>query len=157
MEFVLIAVGRTRMKFVGQGIIEYRTRLQRYTAFSVVELPDVKDTKSLTEDLQKVKEGEAILQRIQPSDLVILLDERGRDFSSVEYAAYLQKIMASGRKRVIFVIGGPYGFSKQVYDRADAKISLSRMTFNHEMVRMFFVEQLYRAMTILRNEPYHHE
>lgn len=157
MEFVLIAVGRTRMKFVEQGITEYRTRLQRYTPFSIVELPDVKDTKSLTEDLQKVKEGEAILQRILPSDFVILLDERGRDLSSVEYAAYLQKIMASGRKRTIFVIGGPYGFSKQVYDRADAKISLSRMTFNHEMVRMFFVEQLYRAMTILRHEPYHHE
>lgn len=157
MEFVLLTVGRTRMKFVEDGINEYRGRMQRYTPFSIAELPDIKDAKSLTEDIQKQKEGVLIIQRILPSDYVILLDERGRDFSSLQFAEYVQKIMASGRKRTVFVIGGPYGFSKEVYERADAKISLSRMTFNHEMVRMFFVEQLYRAMTILRHEPYHHE
>ena len=125
--------------------------------FDILELPDVRATKSMTERMQKIREGELILEKILPSDHVVLLDERGREYSSVEFSAYIEKLMASGRKRTVFVVGGPYGFSEEVYTRANAKLSLSRMTFNHEMIRMFFVEQIYRAMTILRGEPYHHD
>lgn len=151
-----MAVGKTRTDYLVRGIDEYVRRLRHYVDFSIVELPDVKTTKSLPESQQKEKEGETILSRVSQSDFLVLLDERGKEYTSGEFASYLEKQMASGRKRLIFLIGGPYGFSKQVYDRADAKISLSRMTFNHEMVRLFFTEQIYRGMTILRGEPYHH-
>ena len=157
MNITLIAVGKTRIPFVLNGIEEYRGRLSRYTPFEIVEIPDIRTTKSMSSDQQKVMEGEQILSRLQPSDFVILLDERGRQFSSMEFAAYIEKLQVSGRKRAVFVVGGPYGFSPAVYGRGDAKLSLSKMTFNHEMIRMFFAEQIYRAMTILRHEPYHHE
>lgn len=157
MEIKLLAVGATRIGFVKEGIEEYARRLRHYVDFSLEELRDVKAGGRMTENLQKEKEGEMILAKLHPSDLVVLLDERGREYSSVEFSAYLEKIGASGRKRVVFVVGGPYGFSESVYSRADGKVSLSRMTFNHEMVRLFFVEQIYRAHTILRGEPYHHE
>lgn len=157
MDILLLAVGRTGTGFVRDGIAEYVGRLKRYIPFSFVELPDVRSTRSMTEQRQKDMEGELILSRINSCDLVVLLDEHGREYSSMEFSAYMEKTMASGKKRVVFVVGGPYGFSNDVYARADSKMSLSRMTFNHEMVRMFFVEQLYRAMTILRHEPYHHE
>ena len=111
----------------------------------------------MAEVRQKELEGEVILAKLQPSDMVILLDERGKEFTSREFAVWMEKQMASGRKRIVFVIGGPYGFSQSVYDRADGKVSMSKMTFNHEMIRLFFVEQMYRAMTILRGEPYHHD
>lgn len=152
-----MTVGKTGTRFVSEGIEEYRKRINRYVSFSIEELPDIRNSRSMTESLQKQKEGEAILARIQQSDCLVLLDERGREYSSIEFAAFCEKLFASGRKRVVFLVGGPYGFSDDVYARADSKISLSRMTFNHEMVRMFFAEQIYRAMTILRNEPYHHE
>ena len=152
-----MTVGKTRIAFAAEGIKEYSRRLARYVPFVVSELPDVRSTRAMTEELQKEREGTMILDKISPADFVVLLDERGRQFSSVEFASYMEKLMGSGRKRMVFVIGGPYGFSEDVYARADAKLSLSRMTFNHEMVRMFFVEQIYRAMTILRGEPYHHE
>ncbi|EOZ92054.1 LSU m3Psi1915 methyltransferase RlmH [Indibacter alkaliphilus LW1] len=119
-------------------------------------IPDLKNTKSLDEKSQKEKEGELILKKIQPSDQVILLDEDGKQHSSVGFSELLQKKMNAGLKQLIFVIGGPYGFSEAVYERSDGKISLSKMTFSHQMVRVFFIEQLYRAFTILRNEPYHH-
>lgn len=152
-----MTIGKTHIGFVNDGIKEYKTRIQRYIPFAIEELPDIKTGKSTTERQQKEKEGAMILDKTNPADFVILLDEKGREYSSVEFASYIQKLMGSGRKRTVFVVGGPYGFSDEVYSRADAKLSLSRMTFNHEMVRMFFVEQIYRAMTILRGEPYHHE
>lgn len=157
MDILLLTIGKTRTQFVADGIKEYTKRLSRYLPFDILELPDVRAIKSMTERMQKIREGELILEKILPSDHVVLLDERGREYSSVEFSAYIEKLMASGRKRTVFVVGGPYGFSEEVYNRADAKLSLSRMTFNHEMIRMFFVEQIYRAMTILRGEPYHHD
>jgi ribosomal RNA large subunit methyltransferase H len=157
MDILLLTVGKTTQPYVIEGIDEYLKRLKRYTSYKIECLPDVKGTRSLTPDQQKEKEGENILSSMSQSDYVILLDERGKEYTSMEFAGYLQKIMASGRKRALFVVGGPYGFSKAVYERADAKISLSKMTFTHEMIRLFFTEQVYRAMTILRGEPYHHE
>lgn len=157
MDIVLLTVGKTTISFVNEAIIEYEKRLKRYVPFSIVSIPDIKNTKSLTEEKQKQAEGEQILQRLSSGDFVVLLDERGKEFTSMEFAEYLQKQMSAGRKRTVFVVGGPYGFSREVYERADGKVSLSRMTFNHEMVRAFFTEQVYRAMTILRGEPYHHQ
>lgn len=150
-------MGKTTQTYIQKGIDEFIKRLRRYIPFKIEPLPDIKTSKSLSSDLQKGKEGEAILSYLSPSDFCVLLDEHGREFTSIEFATYLQKTMASGRKRAVFVVGGPYGFSKDVYSRADYKISLSKMTFTHEMVRLFFTEQVYRAMTILNNEPYHHE
>ncbi|MBD5195168.1 MAG: 23S rRNA (pseudouridine(1915)-N(3))-methyltransferase RlmH [Bacteroidales bacterium] len=157
MEFILITIGKTKIDYVATGIKEYLNRLKRYIPFSLVELADIKSAKGVSENIQKQKEGAMILEKISPSDFVILLDEKGREYSSVEFANYLQKLMSIGRKAIVFVVGGPYGFSDDVYNRADAKLSLSRMTFNHEMIRLFFIEQVYRGMTILRGEPYHHE
>lgn len=157
MEIELITVGKTGIGFVKEGIAEYAGRLRHYIPFSMTELPDVRKGKNPGVEQQKKAEGDAILSRVSASDFVILLDEKGKEYTSMEFAAYIEKLMASGKKRTVFVVGGPYGFSPEVYARADAKLSLSRMTFNHEMVRMFFVEQIYRAMTILRDEPYHHE
>ncbi len=151
-----MAVGRTNIDFVRKGIDEYLKRLSHYLPVEVKIIADVKRTSGLTEAKQKEQEGSAILSAVQPSDRVILLDEKGKEYTSEEFAAFMEKHMASGVKRLVFVVGGPYGFSPEVYSRADGKLSLSRMTFNHEMVRMFFVEQLYRAQTILRGEPYHH-
>lgn len=153
----MLTVGRTGIDFVKEGIAEYTGRLRHYIPYSIIEIPDVRKGAKMSVDSQKEAEGNAILSALRPSDLVILLDERGREYSSMEFAAAIEKIMASGCRRCVFVVGGPYGFAQSVYDRADRKISLSRMTFNHEMVRLFFTEQVYRAMTILRGEPYHHE
>lgn len=152
-----MTVGRTTTRWVVEGIEEYVRRLKRYVKFSIKTLPDVKNTKSLTEQQQKEAEGKMICAEIADSDYVVLLDERGKEYTSVEFAAWTEKVAAMGRKRLLLVVGGPYGFSEEVYKRAHHKISLSKMTFNHEMVRLFFVEQLYRAMTILRGEPYHHQ
>lgn len=157
MEIVLLTVGKTTQTYVQNGTDDYLKRLRRYIPYKIESLPDVKATKTLSSDLQKEKEGEAILNYLSPSDFCILLDEHGREYTSVEFAAFIQKTMASGRKRAVFVVGGPYGFSQKVYSRGDSKIALSKMTFTHEMVRLFFTEQIYRSMTILRNEPYHHE
>lgn len=157
MDILLLTVGKTTQNYINLGIEEYLKRLKRYIPYGIVSIPDVKSSKAMTEESQKQKEGEAILAYLQPSDYCILLDEHGREFTSMEFSAFIQKTMASGRKRAVFVVGGPYGFSKDVYARADFKISLSKMTFTHEMVRLFFTEQVYRAMTILRGEPYHHE
>ena len=157
MEIVLLTVGKTTIDFVLDGIAEYTKRLKHYVPYSYQMLPDIKKTASLSVERQKEAEGEMIISKLLPGDHVILLDERGKEYSSMEFATFLEKQMVAGRKRLIFVVGGPYGFSRAVYDRADGKISLSKMTFNHEMVRLFFTEQVYRAMTILRGEPYHHE
>ena len=156
MKIKLLAVGKTEDEYLKSGIAVYETRLKRYLPFELVIIPALKNTKNLSEGEQKKKEGELILQAAGSSDTVILLDEEGKQHTSVEFAGMLRQIMNSGIKNVIFVIGGPYGFSEEVYRRANGKLSLSKMTFSHQMVRLFFVEQLYRAMTILNNEPYHH-
>jgi len=157
MKLLLVAVGRTTMDIVRRGVDEYLGRLSHYLPVEVRIIPDVRRSSSLTPQRQKEMEGEALLAAVQSSDRVVLLDENGREYSSREFAAYCERLQASGARRVVFIVGGPYGFSPAVYERADSKLSLSRMTFNHEMVRLFFVEQLYRAQTILRGEPYHHD
>ncbi len=157
MDITLLTVGKTTQTYLQTGIDEFSKRLRRYISYRIDSIPDIKATKALTPNLQKEKEGEGILAALSPSDFCILLDEHGKEFTSMEFALFIQKTMSSGKKRAVFVVGGPYGFSKAVYERADSKISLSKMTFTHEMIRLFFTEQVYRAMTILRNEPYHHE
>jgi 23S rRNA (pseudouridine1915-N3)-methyltransferase len=157
MQIKILAIGKTDHPAIQQLTEEYTKRLGFYVRFEFETIPDLKNSKSLSESAQKEKEGELILKKVQQSDDLILLDEKGKMFSSIEFADFLQKKMNSGLRQMIFVIGGPYGFSKEVYDRANGKLSLSKMTFSHQMIRVFITEQLYRAFTILRNEPYHHE
>lgn len=157
MKIDLLVIGKTDAGYFREGIGEYEKRLKRYITYGMKILPDVKNAKNLTEALQKEKEGEMILGELQAADWVILLDERGREYTSVGFSEFLAQKMLGGIKKIVFVVGGPYGFSEAVYRRANDKISLSKMTFSHQMIRMIFVEQLYRAMTILKGEPYHHE
>jgi 23S rRNA (pseudouridine1915-N3)-methyltransferase len=157
MQIRLIAVGKTDHSAIQTLLDEYTKRLGFYIKFEMEIIPDLKNAKNLSEASQKAKEGELILKKVQASDELVLLDEQGKQYSSVDFSDYLQKKMNAGLKQLIFVIGGPYGFSESVYQRANGKISLSKMTFSHQMVRVFFTEQLYRAFTILRNEPYHHQ
>lgn len=156
MKALLILVGKTRDKLYSHAIDDYKGRIGHYVPFEIVTIPELKNTSSLTEQQQKDKEGEMILSHIQPSDMVVLLDERGVEQRSMEFAKWLQKMQNTVR-RLIFVIGGPYGFSSEVYRCANHQVSLSKMTFSHQMVRLIFVEQLYRACTIIKGEPYHHE
>lgn len=156
MKTILILVGKTQNKIFKVGIDDYVNRIEHYMPFSLTTIPELKNTKSLSEDQQKQKEGELILKEIQPSDTVVLLDEHGAEYRSVEYANWLKQKQNTAR-RLVFIIGGPYGFSSDIYARANEKISLSRMTFSHQMVRLIFTEQLYRACTIIKGEPYHHE
>lgn len=149
-------VGKTTDKLFAKGIENYVSRLAHYMPFEMVIIPELKNTKKLTEDQQKVAEGEMILTKLQPSDTVVLLDEHGSEYRSIEFASWLQRKQQTTR-RLVFVIGDPYGFSKAVRERANEKISLSKMTFSHQMVRLIFTEQLYRACTIIKGEPYHHE
>ena len=157
MKITLAVIGKTEVGFVRQGIEEYVKRLQHYVAFNIQHIGDVRNTRNMSEAQQKSAEGKALLSTLDNSDYVVLLDEHGTERGSMEYSQWLQRRMASGCKRLVFVVGGPYGFSNEVYDRANEKISLSKMTFPHELVRLIFVEQLYRAFTILHHEPYHHE
>ena len=157
MQIKLIAIGKTDNQAIQSLIDEYNKRLNFYIKFEFEIIPDLKNTKSLSEILQKEKEGELILKKLSPSDDLILLDERGKSYSSMGFSEFIQKKMNSGLKQLIFVIGGPYGFSEAIYFRANGKLSFSKMTFSHQMIRPFFIEQLYRGFTILRNEPYHHE
>lgn len=156
MKISVISIGKTDKPELKELIDEYVKRLSFYVSFSFDIIPDLKNTKNLSIEQQKEAEGTEILKRIQTSDRLILLDDKGKSFTSEGLAEFLQKQMNSGLKNLVFVIGGPYGFSESVYQRADGKLSLSKMTFSHQMVRLFFVEQLYRGFTILRNEPYHH-
>jgi 23S rRNA (pseudouridine1915-N3)-methyltransferase len=153
----LLTIGKTDSKQLEELITIYEKRLSHYVKFEFNIIPDIKNSKNLSEQQQKQKEGELILKQVTPSDFLIVLDENGKQFSSVEFSNLLQKRMNSGIKNLVFVIGGPYGFSDEVYLRANSKISLSKMTFSHQMVRLFVVEQIYRAFTILKNEPYHHD
>lgn len=157
MNIELIVVGKTDMKEVEALVSMYTKRLNHYVRFAITTLADVRNTKKLSEAEQKRLEGEAILRLINDSDHLMLLDEHGLELRSLEFADLIQKRMSSGTKRLVFVIGGPYGFSDAVYQRANSKLSLSKMTFSHQIVRAIFTEQLYRAFTILKNEPYHHE
>lgn len=157
MKITLLTVGKTDKDWVKQGIDIYASRMKHYFPFSIVEIPELKNASSLSQEQIKTKEGELILKNIKPNDDVILLDERGREFSSMEFAKVLQDKISYTGKDIVFVIGGAYGFAEVVKQRSNSKISLSRMTFSHQMVRAIFVEQLYRAFTIMKGEPYHHE
>ena len=156
MKVTLLVIGKTDKEFVKKGIEEYQKRLVHYFPFELKIIPDIKNTKNLSESQQKQKEGELILDKIKSGDTLVLLDEGGKEFSSVAFSKYLEQKMLSGMKNLVFVIGGPYGFSDDVYKKAQGKVSLSKMTFSHQMIRMIFVEQLYRGMTIIKGEPYHH-
>ncbi len=157
MRITLLTIGKTDEKFMKEGIDKYLKRLKHYISFSVVELPELKNTKSLSEEQQKSKEAEMVFKQISATDHLVLLDEHGDALSSVEFSEFINKRALSSVQHVVFVIGGPYGFDASVYNRANGKIALSKMTFSHQMVRLFFVEQLYRALTIIKGEPYHHK
>ena len=157
MKIELAVIGKTSIGYLKQGIDEYIKRLKHYVPFEIKYIDDIKNTKNISEDQQKRTEGAKILSLLDKSDFVVLLDEHGKEYTSMQYSSYIQKRMLSGAKKVVFVIGGPYGFSQEVYDRANDKISFSKMTFNHEMIRLIFTEQVYRAYTIINHEPYHHE
>ena len=157
MKISLVVIGKTDAAYFVDAINEYKNRLVHYIPFEMEVIPDIKNVKNLREDQQKEKEGELILKTLQPGDYLVLLDEHGKSFTSMEFSTYIERKMHVVPKRLVFVIGGPYGFSESVYKAASEKISLSKMTFSHQMIRLIFVEQIYRAMTILNNEPYHHE
>ena len=157
MKITFITVGKTEEAYLKEGIEKYVNRLKHYTRLTIIEIDELKNTKALTQEQQKAKEGELILKKILPLDHVILLDENGMELSSTQFAAYIDKKALGSIANLVFVVGGPYGFSTPVYERANDKLSLSVMTFSHQMVRLFFVEQLYRAFTIIKGEPYHHE
>jgi 23S rRNA (pseudouridine1915-N3)-methyltransferase len=156
MTIKLLAIGKTDSSELNELIEVYQKRLQHYVNFEIELIPDLKKVKNLSEDQQKEKEGELILKKLTASDVLILFDEKGKQYTSVEFSKYLQKKMNSGIKQLVFLIGGPYGFSNAIYTKASGKISLSKMTFSHQMVLLFITEQIYRAYTILKNEPYHH-
>lgn len=157
MKILLIVVGKTDQQWLTEGISQYTERLSHFAQFEMQVIPDIKNTKNMDQNTQKVREGELILNLLQPSDDIWLLDDKGREMTSPETAQWLQKRMAQSTKRLVFIIGGPYGFSPDVYSRVPGRLSLSRLTFSHQMVRLIFVEQLYRAFSILNNLPYHHE
>ena len=157
MKILVLAIGKTDEQWVQEALLKYSKRLQHYLPFEFEVIPDLKNTKNLSEAQQKEKEGALILKKLNPTDKVVILDEMGKEYRSVEFANYLQQQMNSRVKRLVFIIGGPYGFSPELYAKAQGKLALSKMTFSHQMIRPFIVEQLYRAMTILKNEPYHHK
>lgn len=157
MKITLLTVGKTDIRWVREGLEIYISRLKHYIPFSLTEIPELKNASSLSKDQIKAREGELILKSIKPSDEVILLDEHGKEYTSMEWARNMEKRMSGSGRDMVFVIGGAYGFSDDVYSRCDGKVSLSKMTFSHQMVRTIFAEQLYRAFTIIRGEPYHHE
>jgi len=156
MKTILIQVGKTVNKHFQAGISDYVERIGHYMPFEVVTIAELKNTRNLTEEQQKQTEGELILKQLQPADTVVLLDEHGCEYRSIDFARWLQQKQQTAR-RLVFVIGGPYGFSPSVYQRANEQLSLSKMTFSHQMIRLIFTEQIYRACTIIKGEPYHHE
>lgn len=157
MKITLLTVGKTEDAYIREGIEKYVKRLKHYIKFEIADLPELKNTKALSEDQQKSKEAELILKKLTPLDHVILLDEKGMELTSAQFSGYINKHMVGSVSHLIFIVGGPYGFDASVHQRANDKLSLSRMTFSHQMVRLFFVEQLYRAFTIIKGEPYHHQ
>ena len=157
MKINLFLIGKTDFSFLREGISIYEKRLKHYISFEIKIIPNLKNIKKLSTEQQKEKEGELILKQLKNTDVLILLDEKGKDFTSIAFSKFIENKMITGIKNLNFVIGGAYGFSKAVYQRANYKISLSKMTFSHQMIRLIFIEQIYRSMTILKNEPYHHE
>ena len=157
VKILLLTIGSTDKQYMREGIDDYVKRLSFYLPFEMKVIPDIKNRSSLSTELQKEKEGQLILNQISSGDFLVLLDERGSEFSSLGFSKWIEKKMIAATRQLVFVIGGPYGFSNTVYQRSDIKISMSKMTFSHQMARMIFVEQIYRAMTIIKNEPYHHE
>ncbi|HEY0246017.1 MAG TPA: 23S rRNA (pseudouridine(1915)-N(3))-methyltransferase RlmH [Mucilaginibacter sp.] len=157
MKIIFLTVGKTEDAYLKEGIDKYVKRLKHYTKLEMVELNELKNTKALTQEQQKVKEAELILKKITPLDHVVLLDENGMELTSRQFAGYIEKRAISSVANLIFIVGGPYGFDQSVYERANDQLSFSRMTFSHQMIRLFFAEQLYRAFTIIKGEPYHHQ
>ena len=157
MKIVLLTVGKTSEKYLIEGIDQYKKRLKNYTKFEVIEISNVKKSKNFSNSELMKKEGELVMKYLQSSDYLVLLDDKGKDFTSSKFAEKLQNWMLSGKKRLVFIVGGAYGLSEALIARGNEKISLSKMTFSHQMVRLFFVEQIYRGYTILNNEPYHHK
>ena len=157
MKIVLLTIGKTSEKYLIEGITQYQKRLKHYTHFEMLEILNIKNAKNFSNAELTKSEGELILKQLQSSDYLVLLDDKGKDFTSPKFSEKLQGWMLSGKKRLVFVVGGAYGFSEEIYARGNEKLSLSKMTFSHQMVRLFFVEQIYRGYTILNNEPYHHE
>ncbi len=157
MKITLLCIGKTDDKFIQEGIDKYLKRLKHYITFQIVVIPDIKNVKNLSESQQKEKEADAFKKHISNLDHVVLLDERGKEYRSLEFSSFIEKKMVAGVQHVVFLIGGPYGFSDEIKQRANSFVSLSKMTFSHQMVRLFFVEQIYRAFTIMKGEPYHHE
>jgi 23S rRNA (pseudouridine1915-N3)-methyltransferase len=157
MKITLLQTGKTVEKFISDGVAEYSARIRKFIPFEIITIPDLKNTKSMPVEEQKQKEGKQILQAIGNEDYVIVMDDKGEDYTTLEFAAQLQKIFLLPKKRAVFVIGGPWGFSGEVYESADLKMSLSRLTFSHQLVRLLFAEQLYRVLTVIKGTPYHHE
>lgn len=157
MDIVIVSIGKVSVNWIKDGIAEYSERLRKYLKFYIKEIPDIKKAGNYPIEKIKELEGNLILNELNISDYVVLLDERGKEFTSRNFSEWIEKQMVSGKKRIVFVIGGPFGFSKDVYERKDFMIALSEMTFTHEMAKLFCTEQLYRAMTILKGEPYHHD
>ena len=157
MKITLLTIGKTEDKYLLEGLDIFLKRLKHYISFKILEIPELKGTKSLSRDQQKSKEAELIFKNIHSSDHVILLDEKGQEISSKQFSTFLNKKMVGGQQHLVFIVGGPYGFSEEIYLRSNEKISLSRMTYSHQMIRLLFTEQLYRAYTILKGEPYHHD
>jgi 23S rRNA (pseudouridine1915-N3)-methyltransferase len=157
MKIALLQIGKTNDKFLSDGVEEYSGRIRKYSGFEIITIPDLKNTRNMPVAEQKMKEGEKICKLLSSEDYVVLLDEKGKEFSTIEFSEQMGKIFMFARKRVLFVIGGPYGFSGEVYDRADLRMSLSRLTFSHQLVRLLFTEQLYRVFTVMKGDPYHHE
>ena len=157
MKVKLIQIGKTDASYLIEGIEKYNQRIKRYHPYEVITIPDIKNSKNLSQEQQKKQEATLILKHIQNPDLVVLLDEKGKEFTSVNFASFIEDTMLQSIKQLIFVIGGPYGFDASVYSRANRKIALSKMTFSHQLVRVIFAEQLYRANSIIKREPYHHE
>ena len=157
MKITLLTVGKTDIKWVKEGLEMYVSRLKHYINFELTEIPELKNVSALSKEQIKLKEGELILKHLKPADFLVLMDEKGKEFRSIQFASMLEEKLNRGGRDMVFVIGGAYGFSEAVFSRADDKISLSKMTFSHQLVRTIFAEQLYRAFTILNNEPYHHE
>jgi len=157
MKITLLCIGKTDDKFIQEGIDKYLKRLKHYITFNIVVLPDVKNVKNLSQSQQKEKEAESFNKHIQNTDYVVLLDEHGKEYRSLEFSSFLEKKMVASVQHMVFLIGGPYGFAEEIKQRANSFVSLSKMTFSHQMVRLFFIEQIYRAYTIMKGEPYHHE
>ncbi len=157
MKITLVQTGKTGEKYISDGVAEYSARIRKYAPFETITIPDLRNTKNMPHDEQRHKEGRQILQMILSDDFVIVLDDKGKEFTTKEFASQIEKIFLLSKKRMVFVIGGPWGFSADVFTRADLKISLSRLTFSHQMVRLLFAEQLYRVFTVIKGDPYHHE